>query len=167
MDGNRFCGCGCQSEDSFVCFGGKGLVREISRETGRKRGKEGPRDSRQEKAVKRRSVKRWEQGREEISQQKSERWLLRPVDRKMPGWPTWEDKSALLVACGSFAREDARVSPQKHRMHKSVTDFSLLELGANPSPWLFVLLFFHPLSCIFCMLVKEYEIPLARDEKKH
>ena len=170
MGGIRFCGYGFQSEDPLSVLARnphKGLAREIFHETGRGRGKEGLRDSRQERAVKSRSVKRIEQGREETSQQKSERRLLRPVDIQMPGWPTREDKSALLVACGSFARVHARVNPQKHRMHKSLTDFSLLALGANPSPWLFVLLFFHPLSCVFRVLVKECEILLARDEKNH
>ena len=83
MNGIRFCGSGYQSENSFVCFGAnphKDLLREISQGTEIERGKEGPREerrtqtaeenSRQEKAVKRRSVKRWEPGREETSQQK-------------------------------------------------------------------------------------------------
>ena len=52
-----------------------------------------------------------------------------------------------------------------HRMHKSVTGFSLLALGANPSSWLFF--FFRLLGGVFCVLVKEWEIHLARDEKNH
>ena len=63
----------------------KGLAREISHETGRGRGKEGYRDSRQERAVKKMSVKTREQGREDTSQQKSERRPLRPVDLQTPG----------------------------------------------------------------------------------
>ena len=99
--------------------------------------------SQQKRAVKRRSVARWESGREETSQQKSDRRLLGPVDLQMPGWPTREDESAFLVACGSFARIQARDSLQMHgELHKNVTDFSLLALGTNPSPRLFVCLFF-------------------------
>ena len=139
----------------------KGLARETSLGTGRGLGKEGPRNSRQERAVKRRSVKRWEQGWEETSQQKSERWLLRTVDLQMPGWPTWEDKSALLVTCGSFTRVHARVSPQKHKKHKSVIDLSLLALGANPSPWLF---FFSRL-CILWVGKGMWNTPGQRWEK--
>ena len=58
----------------------KGLAREIFHETGRWRRKEGPWNSRQERAIKSRSVKTWEQSREETSQLKSERPLLRPAD---------------------------------------------------------------------------------------
>ena len=156
----RFCGCGCQSEDSFVCFWRethtKGLQARSPTRPEEDEGRKVPElkrsqstgESSQEKVA----VKRWELVREETSQQKSERRLLRPVDRQMPVWPTREDKSALLVTCGSFARVHAHVSPLKHRMHKSVTNFSLLALGANPSPWLFVLLFFHPLGCVCCVL---------------
>ena len=39
-----------------------------------------------------------------------------------------------------------------HKCRKSVTNFSLLALGVNPSPWLFVLLFFHLLGCVCCVL---------------
>ena len=45
MGSIRFCGCGWQSEDPFVCFVRnlhKGLGSEISHETGRGRGKDGP-----------------------------------------------------------------------------------------------------------------------------
>ena len=175
MAGIRFCECRRHSEDPFVYFGAKPTQRACARDLpqDRKRTNEGRSeretegDNRQERAVKRRSVKEWEQGREETSLQKSERRLLRPVDQQMPGWPTREDKSVLLVAWGSFARVHARVSPQKHRMHQSVNDFSLLPLGTNPNPWFFVFLFFHPLGCVFCVLVKECEISLARDEKNH
>ena len=93
-----------------------------------------------------------EMGKEGTSQQVSKRCMLRPIDLQIPGWPTQEDKSALLVVCWCFARVHGHVSPQKHWIHKSVTDLSLLALGANPSPWLFVLLFFHPLGCVWCGL---------------
>ena len=61
MGGIRFCGCGCgyQSEDPFVCCRAKPTQRAfaISHETGRGRGKEGPRVKR------RRRVKRSGQNR--------------------------------------------------------------------------------------------------------
>ena len=151
----------------------KGLAHEISHETGRGRGEDNRQKRREgmsqqkgaedsclpERADKRRSVKRWEQGREETSQQKSERRLLRPVDQQMPVWPTREDKSALLVDSGSFARVHVRVSPQKYRMHKSVINFSLLALGAKPSPSLFVL-FLPPLRlCILCVVKGIWNTP--------
>ena len=65
--------------------------------------------------------------------------------------------------CGNFARIHAHESPQMHRkLHKSVTNFSLLALGANLSPCLFVLLF-SPLSIVYvvsCVFIKKCEIPL-------
>ena len=58
----------------------------------------------------------------------------------------------------------ARDSLQMHgELHKNVTDFSPLALGANPN----LCFFFHPLGCVFCVLVKKCEIPLAREEKNH
>ena len=50
--------------------------------------------------------------------------------------------------CGNFARVHVRFSSQKHRLLGKFTDSSLLTLGANSSPWLFVLLFFHSLGCV-------------------
>ena len=178
MGGVRFCGCGCKSENPFVCFGPKPTQRACAQDHPRNRKR--TRERRSQRRVGRReqsregcsqqkeSVKRCESGREETSQQKSGRWLLGTVDLRIQGWPTREDKSALLVACGSFARIHDRDSQQMHgQLHKSITNFSLLALGANSSLWLFVLLFFHSLGCECCVLVKEYEIPRAGDEKKH
>ena len=72
--------------------------------------------------------------------------------------------------CGNFARIHTHASSQKHRkQHKSVTNFSLLALGANPSLCLFVL-FSSALSVVyvvFCVSVKKCEIPLAGDERNH
>ena len=68
----------CQSEDSFVCFGvnpHKGLAYDISHETGRGRGKKGPRErSRTEKWTQLGSL----QKSEEVDVR--ERRLLEPVD---------------------------------------------------------------------------------------
>ena len=71
--------------------------------------------------------------------------------------------------CGNSARIHARNSPQMHwKLYKSVTNFSLLALGANPSPWLFVLLFFHPLGCVryvLCVHKEMWNTPGRRWEK--
>ena len=77
-------------------------VREVSQE----------KSSQQKGAVYRTGQSGDESGREETSQQKSERWLLGPVDLQMPDWPTWEDKSALLVALWEFSLVHAYVSSQ-------------------------------------------------------
>ena len=152
----------------------KGLrVRSPMRPEGR--GKEGPRDQSagevsQEKVAaetswQNRSVKRWESGREETSQQKSERRLLKPVDLQMPGWPTREFKSAFQVALWEFLLKYTLALA--HRMHKKCHRL-LLALGANPSPCLFVCLFFSStLSVVNCVSVKECEIPPVRDKKNH
>ena len=88
---------------------------------------------------------RWELSREETSQQKSERLLLELVDLQMMGWPKREDESAFLMVCGSFMWIHARKSLQMHgELHKSVTNLSLLALGANPSSCLFVLFLSTP-----------------------
>ena len=72
-----------------------------------------------------------------------------------------------LWLCGIFARIHARASPQIHRkLRQSVTNISLLALGANPSPCLFVL-FSCTLSVVFCVSVKKCEIPLAGDERNY
>ena len=75
----------------------KGPEGEISYKTGSGGGKEGPREVKREQLTKegrrelsawdnspeKEAVRRWKQGRE-VSQQKSERWLLRPVDLQRP-----------------------------------------------------------------------------------
>ena len=109
----------------------KGLAREISHETGRTREGRSPRSvsrrdrsreghSQEKRAAEtsrqNRSVKRWESGRKKTSQQKSERWLLRPVNLQMPAWATRELKSAFIVALWEFSLEYTRAFG--HRMHK-------------------------------------------------
>ena len=51
----------------------------------------------------------------------------------------------------NFACIHARGSQMHTTLHESVTNFSLLALGTNPSLCLFVL-FFHSLGCICCIL---------------
>ena len=201
MDGIRFCGCGCQTENLFVCFGAKPTQRACARDLPRDRKKMGEgrsrrqwarqnsqqkvaaETSRHERAVKRRngsqhkgaeetsrqnrSVNRWESGGEETSQQKSERQLLGSIDLPMPGWPTREYVSipsgfvevsqkytpAIACKCTESCTKASQISP-------------LLGLELTQAR-LLVLLFFHALGCVFCVLVKKCEITLAGDEKNH
>ena len=142
----------------------KGLVHEISHEIERMRegrsqrsvGRRGQsREGRSqqngvdETSRQNRSVRRWESGIEEASQQKSERRLLGPVDLQMSGWPTREDKSALLVALWGFSLEYTLALA--HRMHKKCQKLPSIALGANPS--LIVRSSFLPPSrlCILCV----------------
>ena len=128
----------------------KGLAREISYETGRRRGKAKSQSSQQ-------------QSTEEGSQQKSGkaavregRWLseeLEPVDpeaglAKARGWVN------VPGGCvGISLRYTLAIAHRcTRKSHKSVTNISLLALGANQNPCLFVLLFFLPLGCICCVL---------------
>ena len=150
--------CGCQSEDSFVHHGAKptqrACVRDLPRDQKKTREGRSQRDS-QEMRV----------GKKGDQLTKSERRLLRPVDRQMLGWPTREEKSALLVAYRRFAQVHTRICPQKHRMRKSVTDFFFLALWVNPNPCLVVLLFFHPLGCVIRIRKEKWYTPGRRWEK--
>ena len=142
----------------------KGFASKISHETRRGGGKARS----QNRAVER--TERTGQSREQkraVSRREQE---LGPVDSEarlanMRGW---------VSVPGGFVRNVARIyahdSSQMHRkLHKSVTNFSLLALGANPSLWLFVLLFFDLsiVYVVFCVFVKKCEILLARDERNH
>ena len=103
-----------------------------------------------------RSVRRWESGREETSQQKLERRLLGPVDLHMPGWPMREDESAFLVALWKFR---ANYTPMiACKCTESCTKVSqtppLLRLELTQAR-MFVLLLFHTLVCVFCVSLKE------------
>ena len=51
-----------------------------------------------------------------------------------------------------FACIHAWDSQMHTTLHESVTNFSLIALGTNPSPCLFVLLFFHSIGCVCCIL---------------
>ena len=132
---------------------------EVSQETDTVSRREQKETSRQN-----RSVKRWESGREETNEQKSERWLLRPVDLQTPGWPTREFKSAFLVALWEFSLEYTLALA--HRMHKKC--YSLPPSCAWSWPKsVFVCSFSFTLSVVFCVSVKKCERPLARGEKNH
>ena len=111
--------CGRHSEDPFVCFGAKATkracVQYLPRDRNRTRERRSQRNNWLEREVKGRSVKRWDQVREENSEQKSERRPLEPVD------PSRIDQHKILSQhslwfCGNLARIHTRVSLQTHRM---------------------------------------------------
>ena len=115
----------CQS-DSFVCFGAKPTQRTCSQE--------------EDEEAKVPEQNRRRQSAEESSQQKSgreptvrERRLRGPVNRGRVGEGERTSQHSRWL-CRNLARIHARDSPQMYRkLHKSVTNFSLLALGANPS----------------------------------
>ena len=116
----------------------KGLVHNISHETRRGWGREGPRDkvteqsSEEKESVKRRKQDRevdWtNQPREQTSRQKSGEadGQERPVT--MLYWSMRENESAFLVLCGSFARAHARISSQNARKVSLTSAFLCLRL---------------------------------------
>ena len=122
----------------------KGRARGIIHETGRGRGKA-------------RSESRTEQSRTEESRQRTEqRSRQKRAGARACGLRDRVDQRERMSQhswwlCGNFTRIHARASPQMHRkLRKSVTNFSLLALGANPSLCLFVV------YVVFCVSVKKY-----------
>ena len=138
----------CQSEDSFVCFGKKPTQRTCARDIlgDRKKTREG---------------KVPEQSTEETSQQntgKGDREKRLPSEESGPVALKNQDSQRERMSqrswwlYGNFGRIHIRDSQMHRKPHKSVTNFFLLALGANPSSCWFVLLFFHPLGCVCCVL---------------
>ena len=137
----------CQSEDSFVCFGTKPTQRVCARDFLCDRKK-----TRKSKVVNRRKqsteVGRWR--RSEKGSRLARSWNLWI---QKPGQPTREDESAVLVACVGISLGYTLVIARcTEKTHKSVTNFSFLAFGANPSPCLLVLLFFHSRLCMLCLV---------------
>ena len=119
-------------------------VHEISYETGRRRGKA-------------------------RSQDREKRGQLAGENSQQKSGEADGQRKATARTCGPRGRVGQRVRVSQrvgisleytlaiaHRCtgkpHKSVINFSLLALGANPSPWLFVLLFFHSRLCRLCLV---------------
>ena len=132
------------SQESFVCFGAKPTQRACARDFLRDRKK-----TREGKVP-------W-QSTEENSQEKSGEGdgqrnaaAKRGVRYKMSQRSWWLHRS--------FARIHARESQMHRKPHESVTNLSLLERGANPSPWLFffssILSVVYVVSCVFVNDVK-------------
>ena len=130
----------------------KGPEREISRETGNGQVKEGPKEDRKSWLTKEsRSRQSGDESRAEKREQKSER-RLRPVDLQRPGWPTRENKSALLVALWEFSLKYTLTLA--HRMHKKchkLLPFLRLEL-TQVCVCLFVCSFLPPSRLCFAYL---------------
>ena len=147
----------------------KGLLREISDETAREGGKEGRRENRRNQSTdqssyQERTVDR-SRGKPTVKRRKVTGRTCglrgRVGQRERMSQRSW-------WLCGGFARIHARANPQMHRKLRK-TNFSLLSLGANPSPCLFVI-FSSALSVVyvvFCVSIKKCEIPLAGDERNH
>ena len=122
MDGIRFCrcGCGCQSEDPFVCFGTKPTQRACNYLLDQKRMREGRSQREQKKPgqltdqdSRQNRVNRRGQSREENSS-----WGLWT---QRPGWPTWKNESVFLVALWEFCSNSLTIS---HRCTESYTKVS-------------------------------------------
>ena len=142
----------CQSEDSFVCFGRKPTRRACARDFPRHQKRTRERSSRdvgrteETKAVNRREQElgQWNQAR----LANARKWVSIPS-----GFVGISLDYTLALAHRSTKCEE------------SVTNFSFLALGAKPSPWLFVLLFFHTLGwecCGLCIRKEMWNTPGRR-----
>ena len=129
----------------------KGLAREIFPVTRRGRGKEGSRENRRRQN---RDVD-WTGQSTEVEgsrQLREERRLLGPVDSvaglaNVRGWVSIPGNFVGISLELTLALAHGFTECQE-----SVKNFALLTLGAEPSPYLFVFLFFHPLGCVCCVL---------------
>ena len=165
MLGIRFCGCGYGWVSvRFLCLfwretHTKGLRARFPTRPEKNMGRQGLRAD-QKKAVNKRGKSTGKCSRSEVKNRRLLSEELGSVDPEA-GLANVSQRSWWL--CGNFARIHARDSPQK-----SVINFSLLALGANPSSWLFVLC--STLSVVYvvsCVFVKQFEMPLAGDERNH
>ena len=99
-----------------------------------------------------RSVSRIEKSREEI------RRLLGPVDPEA-GLANLRGEVSIPGDCVGVSLEyTLAIAHRSTDCWESVTNFSLLALGANLSPLLFVLFFFHPVGCVYCVLCVRKEM---------
>ena len=171
----RFCGCGWEwmPVRGFLCLfwleiHTKGLRTRFP--TRPEEDNEGPR-AEQKKAVNRRRQSARVSSRQKSGkangQRKATAWTCASI-----GWVGQHERmnQHSWWLCRNFAGIHACNSQQMHRkLHKSVTNFTLHMLRANPSPCLFVL-FSSTLSvvyAVFCLSVKKCEIPLYEDERNH
>ena len=164
MGGIRFCGCGCQSEDPFVCFGIKPTQRACA-PPDRKRTREERSQSRQEKEAEQRS---WQN--RGSQQSREERWMLEPVDSEaglanMRGWVSIPggfvgiSLEYTLTLAHRCTESHAKVSQTSPFLHLELTQVRLFVLFSSTLSVVYVVL------C--CVSVKKCEIPLAGDERNH
>ena len=157
----------------------KGLICKISHETLRRWGKAKSQIKRTEESnqQKKKAVSKWEEGSLQESAVNGsrgkltvrERRLLRPVD-PVAGLANVRGWFSIPSGCVGISLEYTLVIAHRSSAYlESVTNFSLLSLGANLSPYLFVLFFFHILIVyvVPCVFVKKCEIPLTGDERNH
>ena len=111
MGGICFCGCGCQLEDPFVCFGAKPTQRSCTRDF--------PRDWKniegiqQKRAEQKKPVDRAGQSREHDSQQERAGVRACGLRVRFTNMKEWVRSPGWL--CGNFARIHARDSLQKRK----------------------------------------------------
>ena len=178
---------GASQRIPFICFGAKPTQRACARDLPRDRKwtREGRSERRQKKAVDKGELKktvdrdessllkkgpidrtgqsgRWESDREDTSQQKSERRLLGPVDLQMPGGPTREVKSTLLMSLWEFSLELTETKNVQKVSHR-LPPFLCLEL-TQVRVCSFVL-FFYPLGCALRICKEMWNTPDKRWEK--
>ena len=153
----------CQSEDSSVCFGAKPTQRACTRDfpRDRKRTREGRPESQQmwteEIRAENRAVSRREQATARM-------WGLKAGLADVRGWV-----SVPYGFVGISLEYTLALAHRCTECYKSITNFSLLALGANPSPRLFVLFSstFSVVYVVFWVSVKKCEKPLVGDERNH
>ena len=154
----------------------KELVRKISHETGRRRGKGGPREERTRQSA---EVGRRDQLTEQVSQEMrvGQRGDQSTEVRKVAVRICWPPDAGLTKArrwvsiLSCFVEASRKYMPViACKCTESCTNVSqtspLLRLELTQAR-VFVLLFFHTLGCVFCVLIKKCEIPWAGDEKNH
>ena len=151
----RFCGCGWMPIRGSLCLfwyktHTKGLRTRFPARPEENEGKPDPR------AVNRSQGKVTVRERQLLSEE------LGPVDPEarladVRGW--------VSIPCGCVGILLGYMLVIAHRCTEKCPNFSLLVLGANPSLCLFVLLFFHPLSCVLCVCKAMWNAPGQRWEK--
>ena len=161
--GHSLCGCVWVPVRGSLCLfwrenHTKGLCARYPTKPEKEEGRKFSEISRQDRAVRRsgqnRPVKRTDQ-----STEVGGRWRLRKTfqDSGLTNARKW-----VCIPSGFV-----RVSPEytlvlAHRMHKSVTNFSLLAVEAKPIPWLFVLFLPPTRLCILCVGKEMWNTPGQR-----
>ena len=153
--------CGCLPNDPFVSFGAKPTQRACTRNLSRDR--KWTREGRSERGQKDSQKKGTK---EDNRQKRSVQGMTQSAEGSSRDQSTEQGKneSAFLVALWEFSLE--YTFALAHRMSKKCQTSPSCAWGWPKS--VFVHLFFSStLSVMFCVSVKECEIPPVRDEKNH
>ena len=159
MRGIRFCGCGWVPVRGFLHL----FWREISYETGRRRGKTRSQGSQQERGVcvsqKKVTVRERRLSSEELGLGDSEARLA-----NARGWVSVTDGFVGISLGYTLV-----IATDTQKTIEKCQNFSLLALGANAGPYLLVLLSstLDYICCVCCVFVKQCEIFKAGDERNH